>query len=304
MLCIEAAWSLLISKRFKRSRPMQLHLVCTITWLAATVTYSTALHGDLGTRRNVLLIISALLDVFGRSFLVWNVATRALCVLVFHQKLRRAIWFALYAIIILIIASVGGLIPAYIHSDGIYLPNDAGYYIYVAGIILDLVFSIACDTLYLCVIHDCASIHGQLPRRRTILVQLNLVTLVILETVAIILVLTGVDRQFGVHYVCTVLRIRFFVYIIKYTDRIIRARDTVSSHFLDIPPGNALSAGTMQEPGGPQTGDPSGVSEESTVEPDLTAQDIRSSKSMPPRIDIENGPTQRSYRDTDRLSFP
>ncbi|KAI9104112.1 hypothetical protein DFS34DRAFT_590538 [Phlyctochytrium arcticum] len=283
---------------------MQLHLLCTITWLAANVTYYAALDHDLETPRDVLLIVSLLLDVFGRSLLVYNVATRALCVLVFHQRLRRAVRIARYVVIILIIASAGGLIPAYIQSDGIYVPNHSGYYIYGAGIVLDLIFSIACDALYLYVIQECSSVHGQLPRRRTIWAQLNLATLVVLESVAIVLALTGIDQDFGVHYVCTVLRIRFFVYIIKYTDRMIRARDDASSLFPNIPSGDALSAGTMQESGGPQAGDISGISEGPTVESELTAPETLFSNSILPRIDIEDEHIQHSHRDADQLSLP
>ncbi|KAI9104111.1 hypothetical protein DFS34DRAFT_606998 [Phlyctochytrium arcticum] len=304
VLCLETACGLLTSERFKGSRPMHLHLVCSITWLAVVLTYSAALHIRSGPSRNSLLILSAVLDVLGRSILVYNVATRALCVLTFHQKVKRATQATLYVVIILIIASVGGLIPAYIQSNGLYSSNHPGYHIYVAGIILDLIFSIVCDTLYLYVIRECVSMYGRFPHRRTTLASINLVVLMLLEVVAIVLVLTDMDQQFGAHYVCTALRIRFFTYIVKYTDRILRTRNRENNRANGIPSGNARSDATTPETSGPQTGDTSGFSGGSTVEADLTAPNMCRTNSIPPRMDVETGHMQRPHRNTDQLSLP
>ncbi|TPX70406.1 hypothetical protein SpCBS45565_g01725 [Spizellomyces sp. 'palustris'] len=216
--CVEAAVSLVGNGRIRASRPMQLHIICAFSWVANVILYAVS-FSYMGAAHTITAELSLVVDVLARGLLIFNIYTRTCCVMITSSSRTRKAFGtgAFFVISWLIIANIT-LFVEYLAHPGYFLPDPANI-IYVVGIMIDLVFSALSDYFFIHGLRKAKHALGLgLTDRRDILVILNMVCIGLIQIASVALLFIGIDEEYMYHYVCTALRIRFFVYILRFTD--------------------------------------------------------------------------------------
>ncbi|KNC98761.1 uncharacterized protein SPPG_05743 [Spizellomyces punctatus DAOM BR117] len=216
--CLEAAVSLVGNRRIRTSRPMQLHTIGALSWAANVILYAVSFSYE-GTIHTVFAELSLVFDVLARSLLIFNIYTRTCCVMVTScSRMRKAYGTGAVLVISWVIISTIALFVSYLAHPG-YFQTDPANIMYVVGIIIDLVFCVSSDYLFIHGLRKAKHALGLgLTDRKDILVILNMVCIGLIQIASVVLLFVGIDEEYMYHYVCTALRYRFFVYILRFTD--------------------------------------------------------------------------------------
>ncbi|KAJ3284847.1 hypothetical protein HK104_009751 [Borealophlyctis nickersoniae] len=238
LLCLETATKIIFDRRIKTSKLMQLHLVCALAWGMNAILYGISFN----------LTDIPYLGTNETSIIFDGIARRTMCVMVgIPDRARKAylgavVFVCLWATAADIAMFIGSLAPSfsanlanvllilpalkgYLTSNGNFQPDIANL-TYIVGVLLDLTFCVASDTMYIRAILKSQRFRGTTSYNHILLPLSNIISISLIQIISITLLFVGVDQEYGYHNLTTALRIRFFAFMVQFTETILSRETT------------------------------------------------------------------------------
>ncbi|KAJ3285190.1 hypothetical protein HK104_009608 [Borealophlyctis nickersoniae] len=221
LLCLETITKIIFNRRFKTSKLMQLHLICALTWGLNAFLYGISFDvidtAYLGTNET-----SIIFDGIARCSLMFNIYRRTMCVMVgIPDRTRRAYKFAVVFVCLWATAADIAMFIGYLTSNGDFQPDIANL-TYIVGVLLDLTFSVASDTMYIRALLQSQRFRTITTSHHKLILPLaNIISISVIQIISITLLFVGIDQEYGYHNLTTALRIRFFAFMVQFTETIL-----------------------------------------------------------------------------------
>ncbi|KAJ3295492.1 hypothetical protein HK104_002583 [Borealophlyctis nickersoniae] len=146
------------------------------------------------------------------------------------DRVRRAYTVAMVFVCLWVTAANIALFIAYLSTNGNF-QFDVVNLIYIVGVVLDLTFCVASDILYIRALVASQRFRpaGKGPSVDEILILCNIAFITAIQAISITLLFVGVDQEYAYHVCTTAIRIRFFAFVVQFTEDVLSDNGAVSN---------------------------------------------------------------------------